>query len=136
MQPPCRLCNRPARAAAADSTADRDLPSQPRPVDAERCAMQSIPLEWPEFRPPPLQDDDDDGGTMLVCGALPAGGSYETPRSSTETPVIQYNPPKSQVWGHQVGRLQAAAVVERGLGFLDAHCSVIDAQPSELMIGW
>jgi hypothetical protein len=50
--------------------------------------------------------------------------------------VIRYSPPKSQVWGHQVGRLTATAVVERCLSFLNAHCSVIDSQPSELMIGW
>jgi hypothetical protein len=50
--------------------------------------------------------------------------------------VIQYNPPKSHVGGQQVGRLAAADVVERGLRILDAQCSVIDAQPSELMVGW
>lgn len=50
--------------------------------------------------------------------------------------MIRYNPPKSQVWGHQVGRLTATAIVERCLGFLDSHCVVINSQPSELMIGW
>ncbi len=50
--------------------------------------------------------------------------------------MISYSPPKSQVWGHQVGRLTATAVVERCLSFLDSHCSVINSQASELMIGW
>lgn len=50
--------------------------------------------------------------------------------------MIRYNPPKSQVWGHQVGRLTATAIVGRCLSFLDSHCVVINSQPSELMIGW
>src|SRR5438874_12776706 len=55
---------------------------------------------------------------------------------SPEASVIRYSPPKSQVWGHQVGRLTATAVVDQCLSFLDSHCSVINSQPSELMIGW
>lgn len=50
--------------------------------------------------------------------------------------MIRYNPPKSQIWGHQVGRLNAAVVVERCSQFLSDHCSIINSQPSELMIGW
>jgi hypothetical protein len=51
-----------------------------------------------------------------------------------EVIVIEYSPPKSQIWGHEVGRLAAGVVVERALRFLDAHCIVIDPppQPSEL----
>jgi len=50
--------------------------------------------------------------------------------------VIRYNPPKSQVWGHQVGRLSASAVVDRCSQFLREQCAIISSQPSELMIGW
>jgi hypothetical protein len=50
--------------------------------------------------------------------------------------VIRYSPPKSQVWGHQVGRLSAGAIVERSTAFLGSQCTIINSQPSELMIGW
>ena len=50
--------------------------------------------------------------------------------------MIRYNPPKSQVWGHQVGRLSATAVVDRCWQFLNDQCTIINSQPSELMIGW
>jgi hypothetical protein len=55
---------------------------------------------------------------------------------SLNASVIRYSPPKSQVWGHQVGRLPATAVVEKCLSFLESHCAVIDSQSGELMIGW
>ena len=50
--------------------------------------------------------------------------------------MIRYNPPKSQIWGHQVGRLAATDIVARGVSFLASHCTILDSQPSELMIGW
>src|SRR3954447_1850584 len=50
--------------------------------------------------------------------------------------MIRYSPPKSQVWGHQVGRLPAVAVVERLLRFLEARCTILNSMPSELMLGW
>lgn len=50
--------------------------------------------------------------------------------------MLRYSPPKSQIWGHQVGRLPATVIVQRCLGFLDSHCLVINSQPSELSIGW
>ncbi len=50
--------------------------------------------------------------------------------------MFHYKPPKSQLWGHQVGRLRATAVVNRALRFLETHCTIIQSQPSELMIGW
>ena len=53
-----------------------------------------------------------------------------------EARVIRYNPPKARVYGHQIGRLTATAVVERCASFLDAHCTILRSQPSELMIGW
>lgn len=56
--------------------------------------------------------------------------------SRTKTSVIRYCPPKSQVWGHQVGRLPATVIVERCLTFLDSHCTVLNSQPSELIICW
>src|SRR4051812_20398294 len=68
---------------------------------------------------------------------LGAGPARDWPYGfSPEASVIRYSPPKSQVWGHQVGRLTATAVVERCLSFLDSHCSVINSGPSELMIAW
>jgi hypothetical protein len=50
--------------------------------------------------------------------------------------MLRYSPPKSQVWGHQVGRLSAAEIVDRCLRFLNDECVVIGSQLSELMIGW
>jgi hypothetical protein len=40
-----------------------------------------------------------------------------------EVPVVRYTPPKSRIWGHQVGRLTASQVIERGLRFLNAQCT-------------
>jgi hypothetical protein len=50
--------------------------------------------------------------------------------------VIRYSPPKSQIWGHQVGRLSAVSVVERVSRFLDAHATVLKSQASDLTIEW
>lgn len=50
--------------------------------------------------------------------------------------MIRYQPPKSAVWGHQVGRLKATIIVDRCLKFLHAQCAIIDSQPSELIVGW
>ena len=51
--------------------------------------------------------------------------------------MISYKPPKSQVWGHQVGRLSASDVVDRALRFLEQECTIAsDPSPSELMLGW
>lgn len=50
--------------------------------------------------------------------------------------MIRYHPPKSQVWGHQVGRLTATEVVDRCRRFLDEQCMVVNSQPSELTVGW
>ena len=50
--------------------------------------------------------------------------------------MIRYQPPKSAVWGHQVGRLAPKAIVDRCLEFLGAQCAIIDSQPSELIVGW
>jgi len=50
--------------------------------------------------------------------------------------VIRYTPPKSRIWGHQVGRLPATAIVERSMRFLDTQCTIIKTHPSDLTIGW
>jgi hypothetical protein len=50
--------------------------------------------------------------------------------------MIQYHPPKSQIWGHRVGRLSAAMVVERALRFLDKHCTIITSDPAKLAVSW
>jgi hypothetical protein len=50
--------------------------------------------------------------------------------------MIRYTPPKSQIWGHQVGRLSATAIVDRGTQFLSTNCTIINSQPSLLMVGW
>ncbi|MDB5345626.1 MAG: hypothetical protein JWP89_4003 [Schlesneria sp.] len=50
--------------------------------------------------------------------------------------MIRYSPPKSQIWGHQVGRLSATAIVDRCTQFLSDKCTIIYSQPSELMVGW
>lgn len=48
--------------------------------------------------------------------------------------MIRYCPPKSQVWGHHVGRLKATDLVDKALRFLDRHCTIISSEPSELML--
>ena len=50
--------------------------------------------------------------------------------------MIRYQPPKSRIWGHQVGGLNAVAVVDRCALFLSEQCSILSLPPSELMIGW
>lgn len=50
--------------------------------------------------------------------------------------MIRYQPPKSTVWGHQVGRLSAMAIVDRCSQFLNAKCTIINTQPSELIVAW
>lgn len=50
--------------------------------------------------------------------------------------MIHYQPPKSAVWGHEIGRLSAVAIVDRGAQFLDTQCTIISTHPSELLIGW
>ena len=50
--------------------------------------------------------------------------------------MIRYQPPKSQVWGHQVGRLTAVELVDRCRRFLDEQCTIVRLDRSELMIGW
>ena len=50
--------------------------------------------------------------------------------------MIQYSPPKSQVWGHQVGRHSAEKVVELGLQFLSDNCRETSTPETELRIGW
>jgi hypothetical protein len=50
--------------------------------------------------------------------------------------MIRYSRPKSQLWGHAVGRHAASYVVERALKFREAECEVIHEQPSELTITW
>lgn len=50
--------------------------------------------------------------------------------------MIRYSPPKSQVWGHQVGRLSATTIVERSRNFLQNHGVVFDAPQSELLVSW
>ena len=37
--------------------------------------------------------------------------------------MIRYTPPKSQIWGHQVGRLDGETIVARCLQFLDDNCT-------------
>ena len=50
--------------------------------------------------------------------------------------MIRYQPPKSMVWGHQVGRLSAMAIIDRCSQLLNAKCTIINTQPSELIIAW
>jgi len=50
--------------------------------------------------------------------------------------MIQYHPPKSQIWGHRVGRLSAATVVERALRFLEEHCTIISSGPAQFAVSW
>jgi hypothetical protein len=50
--------------------------------------------------------------------------------------MIHYHPPKSQVWGHQVGRLTAAQVVGLSFRFVKEQCTITNSQQSELTLGW
>lgn len=50
--------------------------------------------------------------------------------------MIRYSPPKSQIWGHQVGRLSATEIVDLSNQFVKAKCTIVNSQPSELMVGW
>ncbi len=49
--------------------------------------------------------------------------------------MIRYAPPKSQIWGHPVRKLRAVTIVARVLQFLDAHATIHDSPPSQLMLG-
>jgi hypothetical protein len=51
--------------------------------------------------------------------------------------MITYHPPKSRWWGHQVSRLSAVQVVDRGLQFLSQKTSIREGFPSsELTVHW
>jgi hypothetical protein len=50
--------------------------------------------------------------------------------------MIRYLPPKSQAWGHQLGRLSASSIVERYSQFLNDQCTVIESRPSDLTMTW
>jgi len=50
--------------------------------------------------------------------------------------VIKYCPPKSQIWGHRLGRLTAVQIVERGLRFLNEQSSTAEAKPAEFIVDW
>ena len=48
--------------------------------------------------------------------------------------MVRYSPPKSRVWGHQVGRLTASEVVERGLRFLSEQCTNVTLGSSTIFV--
>ncbi|MCA9146875.1 MAG: hypothetical protein KDB05_29055 [Planctomycetales bacterium] len=50
--------------------------------------------------------------------------------------MISYSPPKSQAWGHRVGRHTATKIVDLGMKFLSEQCSSVTTPQSELEIGW
>jgi hypothetical protein len=50
--------------------------------------------------------------------------------------MLTYQPPKSQVYGHQVGRLLASQIVKLGMRFLEEQCRVTNSPRTELSIGW
>lgn len=50
--------------------------------------------------------------------------------------MIRYQPPKSQVWGHQVGRLSAVELVDRCRRFLDEQCTILRLDKSEFSLAW
>jgi hypothetical protein len=51
--------------------------------------------------------------------------------------MITYHPPKSKWWGHQVSRLSALQVIDRGLQFLSAKAAIRHGLPSsELTVHW
>ncbi len=50
--------------------------------------------------------------------------------------MISYSPPKSQAWGHRIGRLSASKIVDIGLQFIEEQCSCSSTPESELGIGW
>ena len=51
--------------------------------------------------------------------------------------MITYHPPKSQWWGHQVSRLSAIQVVDRGLHFLQQKTKISNRSTTpELTVHW
>jgi hypothetical protein len=50
--------------------------------------------------------------------------------------MLHYHPPKSQSYGHRVGRLTATQVVDRSLRFLDERAILLHSHPSELRFVW
>lgn len=48
--------------------------------------------------------------------------------------MLHYHPPKSRIWGQQVGRLAASQVVERGLRFLNERCVNVTMDSSDIRV--
>jgi hypothetical protein len=50
--------------------------------------------------------------------------------------MVMYHPPKSQLWGHKVGRRRAADLVEKSFLFLREKCSTDVQKGAEFSVGW
>jgi hypothetical protein len=83
------------------------------------CILAGLLNLHPIYHPPCLAkpaSDSEIGGTFFL--------------------MITYHPPKSQWWGHQVSRLSAVQVVERGLRFLKEKAKIKSLLSADLMVLW
>jgi hypothetical protein len=78
-------------------------------------------------------------GTSVLSRAKPLSDKLQIrvskPRESPP-PMLIYHPPKSQVWGHRVGRLKTMQLFDRSERFVQEQMLVQPPQTADFTVNW